>query len=129
MLKNKSNFVDVIYILPAFIFITIFFFYPIGYIFGISFYEWNGISQNRTYVGLENYRDFFTDKIALKSLTNQFLWGVITILSQMFLGLGMAILLRSQARFKIIYKLIFFFPTTFLIACNTFCSSLICIKF
>ena len=79
MFKNKSNYVDVIYILPAFIFITIFFFYPIGYIFGISFYEWNGISQNRTYVGLENYRDFFTDKIALKSLANQFLWGVITI--------------------------------------------------
>ena len=26
-------------------------------------------------------------------------------------------------------KLIFFFPTTFLIACNTFFSSLICIKF
>ena len=92
---NKSNLKDVLYVLPSFIFITIFFFYPIGYIFGISFYDWNGISQNRTFVGLENYKNFFTDKIALKSLKNQFLWGIITIFSQMFLGLGMAILLRS----------------------------------
>ena len=103
---SKSNLRDILYILPSFVFITVFFFYPIGYIFGISFYEWNGISQNRTFVGLENYKDFFSDKIALKSLKNQFLWGVITIFSQMFLGLGMAILLRSEVRFKILYKVI-----------------------
>ena len=34
----------------------------------------------------------------------------------MFLGLGMAILLRSQAKFKIIYKLIFFFPNVIAVA-------------
>ncbi len=113
---SKSNLRDILYILPSFIFITVFFFYPIGYIFGISFYEWNGISQNRTFVGLENYKDFFTDKIALKSLKNQFLWGVITIFSQMFLGLGMAILLRSEVRFKILYKVIFFFPNVIAVA-------------
>ena len=116
MIKNKSNFRDIVYILPSFIFITIFFFYPIGYIFGISFLEWNGISQNKTFVGIENYKNFFTDSIALKSLINQILWGIITILSQMFLGLTMAILLRSKVRFKLVYKLIFFFPNIISVA-------------
>ena len=113
---NKSNIKDIFYILPSFIFITVFFFYPIGYIFGISFLEWNGISQNKSFIGLDNYKNFFTDPIAMKSLGNQFLWGIITILSQMFLGLTMAILLRSQAKFKIFYKLIFFLPNIISVA-------------
>tara|TARA_B110000196_G_scaffold76662_1_gene65788 strand:- start:843 stop:1715 length:873 start_codon:yes stop_codon:yes gene_type:complete len=113
---NKSNIKDILYILPSFIFITIFFFYPIGYIFGISFLEWNGISQNKSFIGLDNYKNFFTDPIAMKSLGNQILWGIITILSQMFLGLTMAILLRSQAKFKIFYKLIFFLPNIISVA-------------
>ena len=113
---NKSNIKDISYILPSFIFITVFFFYPIGYIFGISFLEWNGISQNKSFIGLDNYKNFFTDPIAMKSLGNQILWGIITILSQMFLGLTMAILLRSQAKFKIFYKLIFFLPNIISVA-------------
>ena len=113
---NKSNIKDILYILPSFIFITIFFFYPIGYIFGISFLEWNGISQNKSFIGLDNYKNFFTDPIAMKSLGNQILWGIITIFSQMFLGLTMAILLRSQAKFKIFYKLIFFLPNIISVA-------------
>ena len=113
---NKSNIKDIFYILPSFIFITVFFFYPIGYIFGISFLEWNGISQNKSFIGLDNYKNFFTDPIAMKALGNQILWGIITILSQMFLGLTMAILLRSQAKFKIFYKLIFFLPNIISVA-------------
>jgi raffinose/stachyose/melibiose transport system permease protein len=113
---NKSNVRDILYILPSFIFITIFFFYPIGYIFGISFFDWNGVSQNKSFVGLENYKNFFVDPIARKALGNQILWGVITISSQMFLGLSMAILLRSKVRFKIVYKIIFFFPNIISIA-------------
>ena len=113
---QKSNFKDILYILPSFIFITIFFFYPIGYIFGISFFDWNGVSQNKSFVGLENYKNFFVDLIARKALGNQILWGVITISSQMFLGLSMAILLRSKVRFKIVYKIIFFFPNIISIA-------------
>jgi len=113
---NKSNIKDIFYILPSFIFITVFFFYPIGYIFGISFLEWNGISQNKSFIGLDNYKNFFTDPIAMKSLGNQILWGIITILSQMFLGLTMAILVRSQAKFKIFYKLIFFLPNIISVA-------------
>ena len=34
----------------------------------------------------------------------------------MFLGLGMAILLRSEVRFKILYKVIFFFPNVIAVA-------------
>ena len=116
MYLQKSNFKDILYILPSFIFITIFFFYPIGYIFGISFFDWNGVSQNKSFVGLENYKNFFVDPIARKALGNQILWGVITISSQMFLGLSMAILLRSKVRFKIVYKIIFFFPNIISIA-------------
>ena len=85
---NKSNLRDILYILILFIFITIFFFYPIGYIFGISFFDWNGVSQNKSFIGLENYKNFFIDPIALKALKNQILWGIITIFSQMFLGLS-----------------------------------------
>ena len=81
-----------------------------------SFLEWNGISQNKSFIGLDNYKNFFTDPIAMKALGNQILWGIITILSQMFLGLTMAILLRSQAKFKIFYKLIFFLPNIISVA-------------
>jgi raffinose/stachyose/melibiose transport system permease protein len=99
-----------LYLLPVFLFVVTFFYYPIIYTSGISTLEWNGIGAEREAVGLENYNAIWRDPIVRRALSNQVSFGLFTIVGQMGLGLTMAILLKSQARFKTVYKILFFLP-------------------
>ncbi len=108
--QKRFPWANYLYLLPALLLILTFFYYPIGYTLGISSLDWNGIGAKQTPIGLSNYQDIFKDPIVRRSFNNQLGFGLVTIFGQMGLGLTMAILLKSQARFKTFYKLIFFFP-------------------
>lgn len=99
-----------LYILPVLLFMLTFVYYPITYTIGVSTLDWNGIGAQRTLIGLENYQSIFVDPIVRRALSNQIGFALITIFVGMALGLTMAILLKSRARFKNVYKLLFFFP-------------------
>ena len=109
--RRKMNLSHYLYILPVMLFALVFFYYPIAYSANISTLDWNGVSVRREFVGLENYQTILSrDAIFIKALINQASYGVTVIVAQMSLGFTMAILLKSRARLKIIYKIIFFVP-------------------
>jgi raffinose/stachyose/melibiose transport system permease protein len=99
-----------LYIVPVFVFIITFFYYPITYTAGVSTLDWNGIGAEREAIGLENFQAITKDLVVRKALNNQLSFGIVTIFGQMFLGLTMAILLKSPARYKTLYKILFFLP-------------------
>ena len=49
-----------LYLLPAFSFFAVFAVAPLAHAFKLSFYEWNGITD-QVWVGLDNYVTVFTD--------------------------------------------------------------------
>ncbi len=108
--RRRLNWTSYLYLVPVFMFVVTFFYYPIGYTANISTLQWNGIGAQRTPIGLDNYQKAVRDPIVNKALSNQALFGAVTILFQMGLGLTMAILLKSRARLKMLYKVIFFLP-------------------
>jgi raffinose/stachyose/melibiose transport system permease protein len=99
-----------LYLLPVFFFLATFLYYPMTYTASISTLDWNGIGAERTSIGLQNYLDISKDRVVSRALTNQITFGLFTIGGQMALGLTMAILLKSKARFKTLYKVLFFLP-------------------
>jgi raffinose/stachyose/melibiose transport system permease protein len=99
-----------LYLLPVLIFVLTFVYYPIVYTANISTLEWNGIGAAREFIGVKNYTDSFRDTVVRRALTNQAGFGAVTIFGQMVLGLTIAILLKSRARFKTLYKILFFLP-------------------
>ena len=50
-----------VFLAPIFILIAIFIVYPIIDNFKTSFYQWNGISANKVWVGLDNWKKLLHD--------------------------------------------------------------------
>ena len=69
----------------------------------ISFTEWKIISDP-IWVGLDNYKDLFSDPIFLKSLKVTFTYCAFTIPISMILSFFMAMLLNSDLPYWIYIK-------------------------
>ena len=99
-----------LYVIPLFVLVGGLILYAVAYTFEISFYDWNGFSANRTWVGIDNYKEIVQDPVVHQVLVNSVIYALATIFIQMFLGLFLAILLTLKVRFKTLYKVIFFLP-------------------
>lgn len=83
---------------------------PLLETFGLSLFAWNGVSAERTFVGLANYARALGDPIFWISLRNNLYWVVTSIVLPMATGLVIAVLLSAVRRGQRIYAGIFFTP-------------------
>lgn len=83
------------FLLPALFFYGIFVLYPIINALVLSFFNWDGISPNRTFVGLSNYAFVLTeDRVFWTSLRNSATWTGLSLLVPTTLGLVLAVALN-----------------------------------
>ncbi|MFT3889130.1 MAG: sugar ABC transporter permease [Arachnia sp.] len=99
-----------LYLLPALMVVAGITYFSVFYNVYVSTLKWNGIDPNPTSVGFGNYLDIAVDPIFWKSLTNIAVFGVITVLTQMVLGLILALVLSGPIVGRGIYKAIVFIP-------------------
>jgi raffinose/stachyose/melibiose transport system permease protein len=78
----------------------------------LSFFEWDGISPTKDPIGFENWSRLLRDDIFWKAFRNNLTVVVLSLVVQMPLGMGLAILLEQGERFFIfkIFKTVYFFP-------------------
>jgi ABC-type sugar transport system permease subunit len=99
-----------LFVSPFFVLFAIFFLYPIGYSFWLSFRDWSLVGPARS-VGLQNYRDLLHDQIFWQSMTNAGLLFLIYVPAMTFLALVLAVLLNSRyVRLQGIFRTIIFLP-------------------
>lgn len=102
-----------LFLLPFFVVYGIFLLYPVVDAFRLSFFEQTGISTP-TFVGLENYRDLFTDERYLKALLNTTLYALASVFILSPLALLVALAVRSfvvpSANLQSFYRVAFFLP-------------------
>lgn len=108
--KHKNGFVPYLYVLPILILSGAFLYYSIGFTAYTSFHEWNGIDKAMKFIGFQNYKDLFTDRVLYIALFNNLVFFVFTIGIQTALGLLIAILLRAKLRGNALFKSVFFMP-------------------
>ena len=77
--------------IPAFLLIIIFMIVPLGNALRVSFFKWNGFSQNMRFIGLENYLSLFSDKVFWRSTANTIGYGFGSTLLQNIFGLAAAL--------------------------------------
>jgi raffinose/stachyose/melibiose transport system permease protein len=75
-----------------------------------SLTDWNGISKNMNFIGLQNYIKLFQDKTFYIAVRNNLIFFVATIFIQAALGLLLAVLLKFKLRGSEVFKSIFFLP-------------------
>jgi len=83
---------------------------PLFETFGLSLFAWNGVSTEKVFVGLANYKQALGDPIFWISLRNNLFWVVTSIVLPMATGLVIAVLLSAIKRGQRIYSGIFFTP-------------------
>ncbi len=109
--KRRFRLAPYLFLAPALIWYLIFLVYPMYQSLMISFMDWDGLSPNIRYVGLDNYRRiFFEDQTARRALGNNILWTIGVLLIPTVIGLLLAVALDRNLRGRTIYRSIFYGP-------------------
>lgn len=99
-----------LFILPVIVLYVVFVLRPALQTFWLAFYEWNGISVDREWVGLENFRRLVNDPIFWQALQHSLVWTAVVVSFNLVVGLMAAALLASNIRGRLIFRLGYFLP-------------------
>ena len=111
----RSQFHDlvpaVLFILPGLALFATFVIIPMIYSLRISFYDWNIIRPELSkWEGLQNYLQALQDPIFRRAVINTLAYTLVTVPSQMILGLIVAILLNQQIRARAAFRVVYYLP-------------------
>lgn len=108
--KRKRRFI-IACLLPAFALFTVFMVYPTISIFLMSLYKWGGLSANKTFVGLNNFKILFKDANFIKSFQNSvFLIIIVTLVTMTLAIFFAAVLTREKIKGQNFFRIIFYIP-------------------
>lgn len=111
ILLRKKEVMPYLFILPAILFILAFLAYPLLTVFFYSLQSYDVTKiASKGFIGLENFKKLFDDKIFYRSLGISVKWVLVEVSAQLFLGLVLALLLDKKFKGRGIYRCIVFFP-------------------
>lgn len=122
MKKNRSSRLEarqlrkgriaLIFMIPALAAVALFMVYPIVYSVFLAFFDWDGVSAVRKFVGLDNFRRLVNDGFFWRALINTSMISVVAFVFQVFLGLVIAYcIVRIMTVGKGLYVLFYLVPT------------------
>lgn len=107
---NKIN--ELYYLLiPALIFLILFKMFPLFEGVRISFTDWDGMSGQYNYIGLNNYKDMFSFIGFNTALKNTLIYGFGCTLIQNVLGLSYALLINEKYIGNYLFRVITYLPS------------------
>jgi len=100
-----------IFLLPGLALFLIFFLGPMGYSLNISFYRWNIVHPEQSqFVGLQNYVNTLKSTIFQRAVLNTVIYTIVTVLLQMAIALGVALLLNKPFRGRGFFRTAYYLP-------------------
>jgi raffinose/stachyose/melibiose transport system permease protein len=93
--QKKQRFVPYLLLIPAVLIMLIFVYIPVIQSFYYSLFRWNSIDPNMRWIGLDNFTRILRDPIVSKSLWNNLLYALISVVFQVFIALVLAALIES----------------------------------
>ncbi|MFH1441867.1 MAG: sugar ABC transporter permease [Candidatus Omnitrophota bacterium] len=110
-MRIKSTLENYLFVLPAVAIFLLFYIIPFIWVFQLGLYEWDGIMPTKTFVGLANFIEIFTqDKIWWQSMLNVSYITLIALTLQNVLAFLLAWACDREIRLKNFYRVIFFIP-------------------
>lgn len=99
-----------VFLAPAIILIIVYMVYPVIDTFAISAYSWNGISSEKIFVGLGNWKQLLVDEKFWSAFSHNIIVMVFSILLQIPIGMLLATFLDAGGKKLNIFKIIWFLP-------------------
>jgi len=96
---------------PAMLIYVGFALYPMIDTFVLSFQHWNGLTPQRAFAGLDNYRFIFqNDPVFWLALRNTVIWTMLSVLIPPLIGFGLALALNQAVPGRSGLRAIFYLP-------------------
>ncbi|GAA1909156.1 sugar ABC transporter permease [Streptomyces sodiiphilus] len=109
--RRKTLITLALFLLPALILYGLLVLAPVLMAMYFSLFKWNGLGGMPTdFVGLQNFTDLLGDDIFLGDLRRGAILIILSLVIQLPLSLGLALLLNQRIRGRAVYRLLFFAP-------------------
>lgn len=108
-MKRRGS-IDLLFVLPCLIAFLMVIIVPFALGVYYSMTDWDGVRQNITWVGLENFKSMFSEPQFIHSFLKTMQYTVINILLVNIVGFGLALLVTSNIKGRNIYRAGFFVP-------------------
>ena len=96
--------------LPSLIMYSFFFGIPVIYGIYYSLTDWDGMSKEYNFIGIENYLNSFQDNRFWNSFVFTFKYAIILVITVIVISLIVALLLNSNIKAKGFFRSVYFFP-------------------
>lgn len=108
--KSKKLFIG-LSVIPAVILFFIFMIIPTINVFWMSLFKWGGLSNNKRFVGFNNFIILFKDEKFIKSFQNTLFLIVFVSIVTLVLAIALAaILIRKDIKFNNFFRVVFYLP-------------------
>lgn len=108
--KLFQNLGILLFLAPALILIGIYIIWPIIMSFDLSLYEWDGVSPQKLYLGLKNWKDLIHDSIFWHAFGNNIKFIFLSIIIEMPIAILIAVLLDRGGKKFNVFKSLFYLP-------------------
>lgn len=99
------------FLLPGFIFLSVWLIYPMLKAFQMSLYNWSFVPEiENIFIGFKNYARAFNDRNFWVALKNTFIFVLVSVPGQLILGLVVALLLEQVKRLRVFFRAAYYLP-------------------
>jgi raffinose/stachyose/melibiose transport system permease protein len=107
--SRKNIFWIILFLTPVMILFSLYFVYPLGFIFVTSTLKWNGVSTAK-FIGLQHFVANFQNKTFLLSIKNNFIWLFANGFVQIGLAALVALILARRPKGWKFLRTVYFLP-------------------
>ena len=108
--RRSTGTAAAVFLAPVLFFMAVYILYPIVDTFVISGYRWNGISSERVWIGLANWKELIADLDFWSAFCNNVIIMVLSIVVQMPMGIALATFLDAGGKRFNGFKVLWFIP-------------------
>jgi raffinose/stachyose/melibiose transport system permease protein len=99
------------FLLPALVIYAVFALFPMVDGLWLSFFDWDGVSADRNWVGLENYVQILTqDPVFWRAVSNSVIWVTLSLIIPTTIGLAFAVALDQKLRGRNAFRAALYLP-------------------
>ncbi len=114
-IKHRKKFTEaritaVLFLLPAIILFLVFVVWPIVQSAHYSVYSWDGLGKPENFIGFDNYARLLKDPVFWKALGNNFFVLIWSLVTQIPLGILLAILLTGRIKGSVFFRTLYVSP-------------------
>jgi ABC-type sugar transport system permease subunit len=99
-----------VFVLPSLLIYVLFMAYPFLGTIQLSLTSWDGFAAVKDFIGFDNYGVLIQDNAFWNALGHNLIWAVVGTIAPIVIGLPLAIVLWSGARFRLAFRAMYFLP-------------------